>query len=136
MFTVEGLPDWKLAYIAGIIDGEGCISLSKEKKTGYFIPSIFVGMCDSMCINILHMYTGLGSLSHRAPSHWGNKHVYIWQVRNRLEIYLLLKAVHPYLITKRKQADVLLEFVERRISGRLQCGYDDELQGKLKALNR
>lgn len=135
MFAVESLSDWRLAYIAGIIDGEGCISLSKEKKTGYFIPSVFVGMCDAMCINLLHVYTGLGSLSHRAASQGGKKPVYIWQVRGRLEIYLLLKALRPYLVVKRKQADVMLEFVERRILGKLQCEYDNELLDKLRKLH-
>ena len=46
-----------------------------------------------------------------------------------------MEAIHPYLIVKREQADTMLEFVGRRINGRLVTQRDTELLEEMHKLN-
>jgi hypothetical protein len=136
LYNIEGLPDWKLAYIAGIVDGEGSIYLTLRKRDKLAKPCFVVGMTDPVCINALHNATGLGNVNSSTNQTHGFKCLYTWKVGSRLELYLLLRAIQPYLITKVEQAKVMVEFLERRISGRVQGQYDDELRVKLCNLNK
>lgn len=95
------------AWIAGVIDCDGCITMSSP--TGY--ADIRVGMMDKEMIDALERLSGVGnswSSVKKFKAHRGRKkHVYHWEVCNNQAIQLL-EAVRPYLIVKADQADIAI----------------------------
>ena len=134
-YSIETLENWQLAYIGGIIDGEGSIYLSTTKGNTSVVAGVAVTMTSLECVNFLHRITGMGHIQvYKRPGKY--KTAYKWTIGGRLEIYLFLKAVHPYLLVKEKQADIMLEFVERRIKETSINAYDFQLREDLQKLNK
>lgn len=129
---VEELKDWQLAYIAGIIDGEGAVYLTS--KGSYLQGRVSVAVTNIECINVLYNTTKMGRLYQEKRQ--GRKVLYKWTVFKRLEIYLLLKSIYSYLVIKKKQADIMLEFIERRIQGTSTNAYDFQLYENLRDSNK
>jgi hypothetical protein len=104
------------AYIAGIIDGEGCIALQKHKgrsyATGYQIcPHVSVSNTNLQLLLDLLDATKVGAVSsymHKNKPNW--KRANVWQIYGT-SIAKLLKRVLPYLRVKHAQAILVLEFV-------------------------
>lgn len=96
------------AYIAGLIDGEGCLGMAKV-KTGY-VPKLTIVMCESIAITECHAITGVGSIGFRPreQKHW--KPCVYWQVGSS-GLRRLLPTVKQYLLVKRRQADILTEYL-------------------------
>ena len=135
IYSIEELENWQLAYIAGIVDGEGCFNLTGGVgKRGY--ARISIGMGDIHCITLLYTKTGMGNVNTQKYLTKQIKTVYLWVLSNRLEIYTFIKAIYPYLITKRKQADVMLNYIERRIQNKPFTLQDAELIERLHELNK
>ena len=132
---IDKTSECKLAYIAGLVDGEGYITLYYTKQ-GYFAPSVNVCMTSIKCINFLQGTTNMGTISRRKLRETHNKQQYVWVVAKRFDIYSLLRALYPYLILKKRHADVLLEFIERRINEVPTDMYDKELVKKMSFLNK
>ena len=88
------------AWIASLIDGEGCIQIHRQKRESVadsFQLDISVGMMDKeMCVHA-HQITGLGSYSVQARG------VHDWSVRGQ-QAAKLLKIIYPWLLIKKRQA--------------------------------
>jgi len=113
-----------IAYIAGIIDGEGCISIQVERRrriiygkeinTVTFRPYLEVGMTDEACLRFIHKAIGLGSLrlkKHEPPL----KDSWALVVTGQSNLTMILSLVIPYLIVKRKQGELTREFCMSRM---------------------
>ena len=109
----------KLSYIAGIIDGEGCLSIHKTKhknRKGFGLSYqivVSVEMCSKKIINILFNEFG-GSMGTRIrDKKW--KRTYSWRISsNKAKEFLIM--ILPYLIEKKPQAELLIECQENVIS--------------------
>ena len=108
----------KLAYLAGIVDGEGSIMLWKSeinpKKRGQFNLRVNVSTTDKCLMDWLYKNFGgtiyeLNAPSRKAKPHW--KQQYIWQV-NRPDILQFLKNIHPFLVIKKERCGVAIRFRE------------------------
>jgi len=108
----------KLAYLAGIIDGEGSIMLWKSeidsKTRGQFNLRINVTSTDKCLIDWLFENFGGHTYLSRAPSriskpHW--KKQYLWSVP-RPEILKFLQDIYPYLIIKKERCKIAIKFRE------------------------
>lgn len=97
------LPDepTDLAYIAGIIDGEGTIMLAKGKWW-----HVKVGMTDRGIIEWLASFGGTFTETIRLAEN--RKDVYTWVVARNRDVVILLEALLPYLRVKRKLAEQAL----------------------------
>ena len=103
-----------LGYTAGIIDGEGCIIICKNKtlrkghKNISYLLQVRVGMATTQAVTLLHKTFG-GSYAHRAYG----KHtpMNIWTI-NSIAAEGFLKLILPYLKVKQEEAKVALEFRE------------------------
>lgn len=136
MHIVESLPEWRLGYIGGILDGEGSICLVK-RKDGRLTPEVKVTMTDMTCIYSLQSVTQVGtvhSAEDNRKEHY--KRTHIWAVRSSLDIHLLLRAVLPYLLVKHKQACLMLKFTKRRMEGFPYNEIDNELREEMCSLNK
>jgi hypothetical protein len=99
------------AYAAGIIDGEGCIQILHSVLRGTIQSwkiCIEINMCSK---KVLDKMVGLfgGNLKEygvRPNMHYKQ---YRWQVYSKVA-YNALKKMRPYLIEKRAQADLAIQF--------------------------
>ncbi len=101
----------KIAYLAGIIDGEGCILIHRSiNDKGYIGYTLEVGVrnTDGRLIDWLkNNYGGTVKVSSRGNSK--HKTCYDWRLFNQKAISLLL-LILPYLIVKKEQIEVALKF--------------------------
>lgn len=107
------------AYMAGIVDGEGCISIRRQlplvrkaEKSPRFTSRLAIRMCDREAIKLFEAASG-----HSAT--WVKNglggYIWSWQVHCKKAANLLHKLI-PYLTIKRRQADLLLELEENMAS--------------------
>ena len=92
------------AYCAGLIDGEGCISMGTV-KTKYTI-FIAVVMTEEKAVRFLKKHYE-GSLMKRQRKHY-HKPIWAWRVYAR-KAETCLRSIYPYLLVKKEQASVCLQ---------------------------
>jgi hypothetical protein len=113
--SILSMSEQDKAYLAGIIDGEGCITISrgvhkKQNNNVYYQAVLHVANTDKRMIDWIIEITGLGSY-HRGKHHPPRKVWYRWAVRSAAACEVV-RTVYPYLVCKQRQADVLLELGE------------------------
>jgi len=97
------------AYIAGLIDGEGCIRLSKKKgkiQDFYYHPVIEINITNEAVIDYMILMCG----GKKYIKHWDNhyKTVYRWVLNKKEDIIELLRDIEPFCIIKAGQVKLLL----------------------------
>jgi hypothetical protein len=107
---------WQIAYLAGIVDGEGCLYIGNVKQGKYgngmqWHSMLKVTSCDEDLIIWLENTFG-GSKDSRYR--WTSKKaftrpVYNWQATGPMLDYVL-PAILPYLIIKRKQCEIMIRY--------------------------
>lgn len=112
----------KFAYVAGLIDGEGNISLIRRTdaryKTGYQVKlAIGISNTNEWLIQWLKVQLG-GSISCKSDKRKNRKAVWQWQLTDR-KASGFLELVLPYLQIKRPQAELALKFQKARRYGHL-----------------
>ncbi len=101
------------AYFAGLIDGEGCISIQKHsRKPNTYEGCIEVKMTCEKTIDALQKHFG-GHLQFRRPEKPHYKPQWRWRVKAK-KARAALKAILPHLITKRANADKLIRMWKER----------------------
>ncbi len=102
------------AYIAGIVDGEGSISMYKAvSRTGGVDGKRYRVRCSIANTNLEMLeftknYFGAGSIYTSKPKA-KHKVVYMLYFYDN-QAHQVIKAIRPYLIIKKKQADVAISF--------------------------
>jgi len=107
-----------LAYVAGIVDGEGCITLARtgirnSKNTSI---SLFVTVTNTniWIIEWLKFAFGGTIYTNRKRNETTNrKAVYTWGLYT-LSALEFLKLIYPYLRLKKPQAEIAIKFLEMR----------------------
>lgn len=101
-----------MAYIAGLLDGDGSFSLIRENRPNgptfhacIQLSNVFEGMID-----LVHQLFG-GSKKVKSRQNHSKKTQYVWNVRGLDSCKTLLEKVLPFLVLKKKQARLLLDFV-------------------------
>lgn len=101
------------AYLAGIVDGEGCISINKTRnksvrhKHPYYQVRLRVAMTTYEPIQSIQTWCGgIVSLTKRKGS---RKPIYEWLLLNDKAINVL-KLIKPYLLLKQKQTEIVINF--------------------------
>lgn len=104
----------KLAYLAGIIDGEGCFGMYySERLDRHFMTVDIYNSCTELLIWISENFPG-SYREIKAPSkkiHTNWKPQFIWRSNNNLTLEFL-KNVLPFLIVKKKQCELAIKFRE------------------------
>jgi LAGLIDADG endonuclease len=134
-----------LAWLAGIIDGEGCFSIYSvsRKDANTPSPSACLTITNSNCLLLNRCKEILGALNikylYNDPKngHQRGRRVMRIRVKNYSSLRRLVELVRPFLVSKADQARIMLEFVslagER---GKLSLQGRAELMGKIKELNQ
>jgi hypothetical protein len=105
--------DVDVAWVAGIIEGEGAVMLTKNPMR----VRVRVCMTDRDVIESLCSKTKLGTLAletwRKRPN---RKQVYVWEVRKQNEVQQLLVAIRPFMHSRRtKKIDEVLNWINNRI---------------------
>ena len=123
------------AYIAGIVDGEGSISIahSKHKNNGkrYYSLRIDVVNTDRKLIDYMADVTDTGYTYcyESRKNEWKNIHSWVTTRKSAEEF---LREILPYLVIKKERAELALEF--RKHSRKVEK--QEQFFEKMKALNK
>lgn len=101
-----------IEYLAGLVDGEGCITITKTKSSKYkrgiqYYSRLSIEMTSEHLINKLYTQFG-GSFNRRKPQ-IKRKDIYVWSVYGE-NARLIIEQIKPYLIVKDNQASIIQEF--------------------------
>ncbi len=136
--TIKTLNNEQLAYIAGFIDGEGYISLTKRKhfnKIGDWIgisAVIVISNTHKQVLKYIKRICGVSSKIYDNPQK-GNRRLAYRLVFNSKEATCLLIRILPYLIVKKRQAKVFINFKETNKHNAIRR---NKLWEKMRFLNR
>ncbi|MBI2341472.1 MAG: LAGLIDADG family homing endonuclease [Deltaproteobacteria bacterium] len=95
------------AYIAGIIDGEGTITLTKHHKNETPIPVVSISNCKLELLEWIRSKINSGNIMKKKRRKSYHSDAFELRVRNNLALELL-RNIKDYLILKHKQADLIL----------------------------
>ena len=93
-----------LEYIAGLFDGEGYITVNKNK--GSFVPTVGIKM------NGFHL---LEELNNKFQGYFNTRKNYVnrplteWSLRGAFKVINFLTQIEPHLIIKKEQAQLCLK---------------------------
>lgn len=100
---------FKIAWCAGLFEGEGSIFLAKQKRRGeiYIYERASLKMTDLDIIERFHLFVECGTVTHQTdkcresqPSHY-KKHYY-WQLSKRDDLVYLMMIFWPWLGLRRR----------------------------------
>lgn len=118
---IQAIGETEAAYVAGIIDGEGSLTLAHRKRNqarGWdsIEPHITITNTDLRLMRYLSSLLNAQTYtSHqRAKNHW--KPQYSISFSAFADIAALLERIMPYLIIKRRRAEIMLRLIRRRLA--------------------
>ena len=101
------------AWVGALLEGEGSLRLSLNRKYGNSYPQLVVGVTDIETIATLFRLIGDGTIYYRAAGHQlrfpNAKPIWVWQLSNSPSVLALLPQVYPYLTSKRTNAELILK---------------------------
>lgn len=109
---VVALPEIEKGYLAGAIDCDGFISLQRRDKRNNFQLWVGVTNTNNALVKKCQEITKIGRIHKATQGHL--KPAYTWVVCTFSGTYSLLKQIEPYLVRKRRQAQLGLEFMRIR----------------------
>lgn len=125
------------SYLAGLFDGEGCISICTNNThtgTGYVFCIQITNTNQKLMKWLIEHFGGVyySQDGTSRPAHW--KPSFRWRVKGRKNEEEFLLGVLPYLVVKREQALLALEFVRGWYER--DPAWRNEIATKMKILNR
>ena len=97
-------------YMAGFFDGEGCIGLSRRKRSEHWTEytiRLSIGQKDGAIMDWLK--TNFGGMLYLVK----RDNSFMWVATNQVA-FSILKRITPYLKYKKPQAEIALRFFEER----------------------
>lgn len=128
----EKLTQFELGYLVGMLEGEGSIALDKLHRGRHYTPQVkLVTNTDNEIIEYIRRLgekIGLSPIKTRVRAGKGNHkdclHIEVRRIEN---VYPLLKGLLPYLKgSKRRKAELIMEFCQSRLSAYKNQPYRDE----------
>jgi hypothetical protein len=109
------------AWCAGLIDGEGCISIYRVRKGPYYAVMIRVVMTNRETIERVAEILACGTIRHNTGV-GVRRDSWTWCCASIVGSKLILRRLRPYLVTKAKEADLAIEFLNLDKAGRRLYG--------------
>jgi len=145
------MTDIEKAYLAGIVDGEGCIVINRtrtNKIDGYIKPykyalHIKMRTCDKILAPLCKKLFKVGSLHECKAYKKNHNKSYEWHTASNNAL-LILELLLPYLKVKKPQAKLAIKYQKRKgnrtYSGKVLPKKDFDFQTvcyqKMKKLNK
>lgn len=106
----------RIAYCAGLIDGEGSICITKTKPqqartAPLHAPMIRVGMVEREAMEFLQSTFDCGYIYDEGvrKDRPTNQFIYRWRITNRDDVVKVIDMILPYLLVKKRQALLVKE---------------------------
>ena len=132
------------SYLAGLIDGEGCLEILKRKKEAcvggyYYVARLRISSVDKEIIEWLK--NSFGGFIYYRKGKGNERDSWTWTIQF-MKAKRIIDAVYPYLRIKKRQAEILKHFfatykpesykiVENKI-GKNGTGYHKELKDEIR----
>jgi len=125
------------AYIAGIIDGEGSLTIHKQRTGGKgYVAKLDMGNTHKGVVTYLqNLFPGTVKKYIKESPY---KDVWYWRI-HASKIRELLPQIYPYLIIKKKLAKLYLEYLNLTKPGNFASNQNPkrgEIIGKIKKLTK
>ena len=111
------LSEIEKAYLAGILDGEGCIALvrnnGRKNKSGYpeYYPRVSIGNTSVALQSWFEKHMpNIGIFVYHARPHDNNpmhRNLWEWTLNGNRRCMVFLSEISPYLVVKKEQAELL-----------------------------
>ena len=114
----------RIAWSAGIIDGEGCICIHKSQpgapsqprqKSVVYHLDLAVKMTYKPAIELLLNIFQVGTITRQKPGKNNKRVTWTWVVTGK-SVSIVLKKLLPYLVVKKDEALLALDFVEKNVN--------------------
>lgn len=104
--------DLIMAYVAGLIDGDGSISLIREKRANGYIyyPCIQLSNVFEEMVTFLHNTFG-GCKKLKSRQQHSKKSQFVWNVRGMESCKNVLTKILPFLVLKQRQGKKLCNYI-------------------------
>jgi hypothetical protein len=97
------------AYVAGIIDGEGTITLTRKHRNENRQLAISISSTERQLLEFIKAAVGFGKITKKRANKAHHSQSYAYAVYNR-QALVVLEAIQPYLRTyKKARADLILK---------------------------
>lgn len=119
-------------YLAGLFDGEGCVTLGKANNnyTPTYHLNVNIVNTNEALIRWVHSVVGKGGVSQktRENDHW--KDCFTWKVNGEHAVEFI-KRIYPYLKVKKAQAEIAIKYGETiKLKGLRMRLTDQEREGR------
>jgi len=105
---IQSLSKTDAAYIAGLIDGEGMVTLTRKHKNENRQLCVSISSTEIELLEFVLSATGVGKITNKQASKSHHAHSYAYAVYNRQALSLLEQTL-PYLKSyKHDRADLIL----------------------------
>lgn len=101
--------------LATMYDAEGCIVLNKthsDRDGTYYIPRLQVANTNMEWIESWAQRIGRGNTYYYPSTNPKHSAYGYWCIQRKADVVYILKKILPYLIIKREQARLLIEYIE------------------------
>lgn len=106
--TLRIMSDTEIAWLAGMFDGEGHISVKVALSENALGPKIQVTNTCRAILDRIRNVTGVGHITARTRQNPRWKQTYDWRATNRNAVRILV-AIRPWLIEKAERADAVIK---------------------------
>ncbi|NWN98374.1 MAG: hypothetical protein HLX45_12850 [Bacillus sp. (in: Bacteria)] len=105
------MKNWQAAYLAGIIDGEGTITLTRMHQNEHRRPCITIASTDKELLLFIKSIVGGALSSKKNYNPEKHKDSYTLSIKSKSEVLYILEQIEPYLRVnqKRLRAKFILE---------------------------
>ncbi len=112
----------KLAWLAGLLDGEGSVGAHRCAKGG-IVGNVQLAMTCGRTVGVVRdilLELGVKAVAHHHQERDPEKHrdAFYLRVSRLLDVVTLCEAIIPYAVTKRAHLELLLAFAQSRLVGR------------------
>lgn len=98
----------KKAYIAGIMDGEGTVTLIRQHSNENYSPEVSVANTSIKLLQWLKSNVGGGTIVRKKMRSERHKQAYTWKLRDNKALQLL-REINRYLILRKPHAELILK---------------------------
>ncbi|MEQ2528863.1 LAGLIDADG family homing endonuclease [Bacillaceae bacterium CLA-AA-H227] len=97
------MKDWEASYLAGIIDGEGSITLTRIHKNEHRRPCITIASTDKELLDYVSSLTGGIILNKKNYNPKKHKDSYTLTIKKKDKVLEILNLITDYLRVERKK---------------------------------
>lgn len=123
----EYMENEKIAWLAGLIDGEGTIGMypasrkPKGRRRPNYLTIVSVANDDVHLLSeVLCVMTGIVGREIELVYDWRNNRQFVHyhvRVTSRLDVLKILLAIEPYLVGKKAQAQIMINLLRHHVYG-------------------